>query len=51
MATRTIVTPNVTFHALDEGKGPLVLCLHGFPDVHQEQPDVVNRLVLDFLRS
>jgi pimeloyl-ACP methyl ester carboxylesterase len=32
MATRTIPTPNVTFEALDEGRGPLVLCLHGFPD-------------------
>ena len=32
MATRTIATPNVTFEALDEGHGPLVLCLHGFPD-------------------
>ena len=32
MATRTIATPNVTFEAFDEGRGPLVLCLHGFPD-------------------
>ena len=32
MTTRTIATPNVTFEAFDEGKGPLVLCLHGFPD-------------------
>ena len=32
MATRTITTPNVTFEAFDEGRGPLVLCLHGFPD-------------------
>src|SRR5262245_27936221 len=32
MATRRIVTPNVTFEAFDEGHGPLVLCLHGFPD-------------------
>src|SRR6185369_10687943 len=32
MVTRTITTPNVTFEAFDEGRGPLVLCLHGFPD-------------------
>lgn len=32
MPTRTIATPNVTFEAFDEGTGPLVLCLHGFPD-------------------
>ena len=32
MTERTIPTPNVTFHALEEGSGPLVLCLHGFPD-------------------
>jgi len=32
MPTRTIRTPNVTFEALEEGTGPLVLCLHGFPD-------------------
>ena len=44
------------------GHGPLVLCMHGFPDqplivpgaghwVHQEAPEIVNRLVLDFLRA
>jgi len=32
MKPRTIVTPNVTFEALEAGDGPLVLCLHGFPD-------------------
>src|SRR5258706_3410644 len=32
MTSRTIRTPNVTFDALEEGAGPLVLCLHGFPD-------------------
>jgi pimeloyl-ACP methyl ester carboxylesterase len=32
MTPRTIRTPNVTFEALEEGAGPLVLCLHGFPD-------------------
>jgi pimeloyl-ACP methyl ester carboxylesterase len=32
MTSRTLRTPNVTFEALEEGSGPLVLCLHGFPD-------------------
>jgi pimeloyl-ACP methyl ester carboxylesterase len=32
MTTRTITTPNVTFEAIEAGSGPLVLCLHGFPD-------------------
>jgi pimeloyl-ACP methyl ester carboxylesterase len=32
MTSRTIRTPAVTFEALEEGSGPLVLCLHGFPD-------------------
>ncbi|HEV7734979.1 MAG TPA: alpha/beta hydrolase [Candidatus Binatia bacterium] len=32
MIPRTITTPNVTFEALEVGSGPLVLCLHGFPD-------------------
>ncbi|MGH7895819.1 MAG: alpha/beta fold hydrolase [Candidatus Binatia bacterium] len=32
MTPRTIRTPNVTFEAFETGSGPLVLCLHGFPD-------------------
>jgi pimeloyl-ACP methyl ester carboxylesterase len=32
MTTVTLRTPNVTFEALEAGSGPLVLCLHGFPD-------------------
>ena len=32
MTPRPIPTPNLTFHALEVGDGPLVLCLHGFPD-------------------
>jgi pimeloyl-ACP methyl ester carboxylesterase len=32
MRSRTLRTPDVTFEALEEGDGPLVLCLHGFPD-------------------
>jgi pimeloyl-ACP methyl ester carboxylesterase len=35
MTTRTITTPNVTFEAVEAGSGPLVLCLHGFPDQAQ----------------
>ncbi len=35
MTTRTIATPNVTFEAVEAGSGPLVLCLHGFPDQAQ----------------
>lgn len=30
---RTIRTPAIVFHAVEAGTGPLVLCLHGFPDV------------------
>lgn len=32
MTPRTIDTPALGFHALEEGAGPLALCLHGFPD-------------------
>jgi pimeloyl-ACP methyl ester carboxylesterase len=32
MTTITLRTPNVTFEAFEAGSGPLVLCLHGFPD-------------------
>jgi pimeloyl-ACP methyl ester carboxylesterase len=32
MTPRPIPTPHLTFHALEAGDGPLVLCLHGFPD-------------------
>jgi pimeloyl-ACP methyl ester carboxylesterase len=32
MRSRTLRTADVTFEALEEGDGPLVLCLHGFPD-------------------
>lgn len=32
MTTRTISTPALRFAAFDEGSGPLVLLLHGFPD-------------------
>jgi pimeloyl-ACP methyl ester carboxylesterase len=31
--TPTLVhTPTLTFHVLEEGSGPVALCLHGFPD-------------------
>jgi pimeloyl-ACP methyl ester carboxylesterase len=45
MPTRTIATPQVTFEALDEGRGPLVLCLHGFPDQTQSFRHKVPALV------
>jgi pimeloyl-ACP methyl ester carboxylesterase len=58
MTERTIATPNVTFHALEEGSGPLVLCLHGFPDGaytwrHQVPPLVSAgfRVVTPFMRG
>ena len=30
--TGTVRANGLTFHTLEEGEGPLVLCLHGFPD-------------------
>ena len=58
MAIRTIETPNVTFAALDEGSGPLVLCLHGFPDDarswRHQVPVLVDagfRVVAPFMRG
>src|SRR5262249_14383103 len=58
MTERTIPTPNVTFHALEEGSGPLVLCLHGFPDGaytwRQQVPVLVRagfRVVGPFMRG
>lgn len=32
MKASTIAARGMTFHTLEEGEGPLVLCLHGFPD-------------------
>lgn len=32
MKTGTVAARGLTFHTLEEGEGPLVLCLHGFPD-------------------
>jgi pimeloyl-ACP methyl ester carboxylesterase len=58
MAERTIETPNVTFRALEEGSGPLVLCLHGFPDDarswRHQIPALVSagfRVVAPFMRG
>jgi pimeloyl-ACP methyl ester carboxylesterase len=31
-AIRTITANGISFACLEQGKGPLVLCLHGFPD-------------------
>ena len=30
--TRTVTANGIHFHCLEVGRGPLVLCLHGFPD-------------------
>lgn len=32
MKSGTVEARGLTFHTLEEGEGPLVLCLHGFPD-------------------
>jgi len=32
MKAGTVAARGMTFHTLEEGEGPLVLCLHGFPD-------------------
>jgi pimeloyl-ACP methyl ester carboxylesterase len=32
MNAGTVQARGITFHTLEEGEGPLVLCLHGFPD-------------------
>jgi len=32
VTTRTVRANGLAFHCLEAGKGPLVLCLHGFPD-------------------
>jgi pimeloyl-ACP methyl ester carboxylesterase len=32
MKAGTVTARGMTFHTLEEGEGPLVLCLHGFPD-------------------
>jgi pimeloyl-ACP methyl ester carboxylesterase len=32
MKAGTVAARGLTFHTLEEGDGPLVLCLHGFPD-------------------
>src|SRR4030095_7788744 len=58
MTPLTIETPNVTFHALEAGSGPLALCLHGFPDDarswRHQVPALVEagyRVVTPFLRG
>ncbi len=58
MAPRTIETPALTFQALEEGDGPLVLCLHGFPDDartwRHQVPALVGagyRVVAPFMRG
>jgi pimeloyl-ACP methyl ester carboxylesterase len=58
MTPLSIETPNVTFHALETGRGPLALCLHGFPDDarswRHQVPALVEagyRVVTPFMRG
>lgn len=58
MKTTVIETPNVTFQAFEDGGGPLVLCLHGFPDAahsfRHQMPALVragHRVVAPFMRG
>ena len=44
--TLSLETNGLTFHAFDEGTGPIALCLHGFPDharSFRHQLDVLAR--------
>lgn len=58
MTERTVRTPQVTFTVLEEGSGPLALCLHGFPDDartwRQQVPALVGagyRVAAPFMRG
>jgi pimeloyl-ACP methyl ester carboxylesterase len=57
-ALRTVVANGLRFAFLDEGSGPLVLCLHGFPDTaetwREAQPAIAAagyRVVAPYLRG
>src|SRR4051794_15549993 len=41
---RTVVANGIRFACLEAGTGPLVLCLHGFPDTAHTFDDVLPRL-------
>jgi pimeloyl-ACP methyl ester carboxylesterase len=58
MRTRRLRTPTVTFEVLEDGAGPLVLCLHGFPDqarsFRHQMPALVGagfRVVAPYMRG
>src|SRR5262245_65544400 len=58
MTQLSIATPNVPFHSLEAGSGPLGLCLHGFPDDarawRHQVPALVDagyRVVTPFMRG
>ena len=59
MVQRVVLTNNgLKFSALEDGKGPLVLCLHGFPDNYhsfdRQMPalvDVGYRVVAPMIRG
>lgn len=54
------VTVNeLSFHVVDEGQGPAVLLLHGFPDssvmwrhwIPLDAPDTLNKLLVEFVNG
>lgn len=58
LAPRTVTTPGLAFEVLEAGSGPLVLCLHGFPDDartwRHQAPALVDagyRVVAPFMRG
>jgi pimeloyl-ACP methyl ester carboxylesterase len=57
-STRVVKANGISFHCLETGQGPLVLCLHGFPDnahsyrhLMPELADAGFRVVAPFMRG
>lgn len=44
VAIRTVAANGLNFHVLEAGRGPLVLCLHGFPDHARSFVPLLRRL-------
>ena len=44
VTARTVTANGLTFHALEAGEGPLILCLHGFPDHARSFVPLMHRL-------